>query len=252
MQHLTNATNHTLQTNCFPDKLKQAEVLPIYKKLEPLEKENYRPVSLLPHISKVFERIICKQINTYMEDEISSYVTGFRKSHATQHSLVITLERWKQAIGKGGYISVMYMDLSKAFDTINNELLLAKLGVYGFSTCALNLFYNYLKYGKQKVVINNKINSSEVVIAGVPQDSINCPLLFSLFRNDLILFLSTTVLCNYADDNNLYAIGNDKEETKRALVKNFQTVINWFYENYMIADTEKCHFVCMGKDLEEN
>ena len=70
--------------------------------------------------------------------------------------------------------------------------------------------------------------------------------------NDLILFLYTTVLSNYADDNNLYAIDNDKEETKRTLVKDLQKVINWFYENYMILFTGKCHYMCMGKDVEEN
>ena len=90
-----------------------------------------------------------------------------------------------------------------------------------------------------------------IVVAGVPQGSIDGLLLFSLFVNDLILFLYTTVLSNYADDNNLYAIGNDKEEIKRALVKDFQTVIYWFHENYMILNTEKCHYMCMGKDVEE-
>ena len=89
--------------------------------------------------------------------------------------------------------------------------------------------------------MNNKANSSEVVIAGVPQGSIDGPLFFNLFINDLILFLYTTALTNYTDDNNLHAIANDKEETKRALVKGFQTVINWFYENYTILNTEKCH-----------
>ena len=187
-----------------------------------------------------------------MEDKISNYVSGFGKSHGTQHSLVIMLERWKKAIDKGDYISVMYMDLSKSFDTINHDLLLAKLRAYGFSTSALNLLYSYLKYRKQKVVINNKTNSSEVVIAGVRQGSIDGPLLFNLFINDLILFLYTAVLSNYADDNNLYAIGNDKEETKRALVKDAQTVISWFDENFMILNTGKCHYICMDKDVEEN
>ena len=74
-KRLTTATKHTLQTNYFPDILKQLEVIPVYKKLDSLEKENYRPVSLLPHVSKVFERIICKHVNTYMEDKISNFVT---------------------------------------------------------------------------------------------------------------------------------------------------------------------------------
>ena len=108
----------------------------------------------------------------------------------------------------------MYVDLSKAFDTINHNLLLAKLRAYGFSTSALSLLYSNLKNRTQKVVINNKTNSSEVVIAGVPQGSIDLPLVFNLFINELIFFLYTTVLSNYEDDNNLYAIGNDKEETE--------------------------------------
>ena len=83
--HLTNSVNHSLQTSVFPQKLKQAEVILLHKKLDPLNKENYRPVGLLPHLSKVFERIIYKQINSYMEDKLAKCLTGFRKSHGTQH-----------------------------------------------------------------------------------------------------------------------------------------------------------------------
>ena len=143
------------------------------------------------------------------------------------------------------------MGLSKAFDIINRDLLLAKLRVYGFSASALNLFYSFLKNRKQKVVINNKTSSSEVVIASIPQGSIDGLHTFILFINDLILFLYTTVLNNYAERSNLCALGIDKEETKRVLVEDFQTVIYWFYENYMTLIKEKVK-ICMGEDVGEN
>ena len=85
--------NHGLETSVFPRNLKQVEVIPFYKKLDPLNKENYSPVSLLPHLSKVFERIIYKQINSYMEDKLTKCLTGYRKSHGTQHSLLAMLEK---------------------------------------------------------------------------------------------------------------------------------------------------------------
>ena len=94
MKYLTNNINHSLKESTFPDELKQSEVIPAYKKLGPLQNENYRPMSLLLHISKVFERVIYKQINNFMENKISKCVTGFRKLHGTQHlrerSLVVS------------------------------------------------------------------------------------------------------------------------------------------------------------------
>ena len=111
----------------------------------------------------------------------------------------------------------------QAFRTINHNLLLTKLRTYGFSTSALNSLYSYLKNRAQKLVIINKTSSFEVVIDGAPQFSLEGRII-----SDLILFLYTTVLSNFADRNNLYAIGTDKKETKRAFIKGFQTVINWF------------------------
>ena len=129
---LTKAINLTITECEFSDKLKKLEVIPLYKKQDPLKKENYRSISLLPHVSKVFECILYTQINNYMQNELSKYVTGFRKSHGTQHSLMIMLEKWKNVLDKGEYVCVLFMDLSKAFDTINHDLLLAKLRAYGF------------------------------------------------------------------------------------------------------------------------
>ena len=111
----------------------------------------------------------------------------------------------------------------QAFRTINHNLLLTKLRTYGFSRRALNSLYSYLKNRTQKLVIINKTSLFEVVIDGAPQFSLEGRII-----SDLILFLYTTDLSNFADRNNLYAIGTDKKETKRALIKGFQTVINWF------------------------
>ena len=148
--HLTNSVNHSLQASVFPQNLKQAEVIPLCKNLDLLNKENYRPVNLLPHLSKVFEKIIYKQISSYMEDKLTKCLTGFRKSHGTQHSLVTMLEKLKSGIDNAAYVSALFMDLSKAFDTINHDLMLAKSKAYGFSTNALNLMHSYLKTENKK------------------------------------------------------------------------------------------------------
>ena len=108
-----------------------------------------------------------------MKDKLSKCLTGFRKSHEAQDLFVTMLEKWKKAVGKGEHISALFMDLSKAFDTINHDLLLAKLKAYGFSLNAVELMRSYLKNRKQRVQINNKFSSENIVIARVPQGSID-------------------------------------------------------------------------------
>ena len=125
-----------------------------------------------------------------MEDKLSKCLTGFRKSHGTQHVLVTMLEKWKKAVDNEEYVSALFLDLSKAFGTINHDLLLAKLKAYGFSSNTLKLMHSYLNNKKQQVQINNKFSSESIVITGVSQGSIDGLLLFNLFINDLVFFYS--------------------------------------------------------------
>ena len=144
-KYLANTINHSLKESTFPGELKQSQVISAYKKIDPLQKENYRPVSLLPLISEVFDIVIYKKINNFMENKISKWVTAFRISHCTQHSLIVVLEKWKKVFDKEENMSAIFIDFWKVFDTTNHGLLLAKLIEYGFSKQALSFMFSYLK-----------------------------------------------------------------------------------------------------------
>ena len=136
-----------------------------------------------------------------METKLSKYLTGFRKNHGTQHSLVPMIEKWKNALDKGEYICALFMDLSKAFDTIDHNLMLAKLEAYGFNENSLHFMHSYLKNRKQRVQLNNSFSKIGKVKVGVPQGTINGPLLFYIFIKDFIIFIEHSNISNYADDN---------------------------------------------------
>ena len=121
-----------------------ADITAGHKKFDKSNKANYRPVSILPTISKVFERNMFEQIDTYMSDYLSQCLCGFRKGYNTQSCLIIMLEKWRKALDNRNIAGGLLTDLSKAFDCINHELLIAKLEAYGFEHSALNFVYSYL------------------------------------------------------------------------------------------------------------
>ena len=134
-----------------------------------MKKENYRPISLLSHMSKVFERILYNQLNNFMKDKLSNILTGFRKGHSAQHSLLIMIEKWKRALDENMNVGAIFRYLSKAFDTLNHRLLLAKLEAYGLQPTALKQMENYLAGRFQRTKVSNSYSSSSEIIAGVPQ-----------------------------------------------------------------------------------
>ena len=115
------------QNKLFPTKLKFADISPIFKQFENILVKNYRPVSLLPFASKIFERIMQKQVNAYIDRYLSPYLCGYRKGYSSQYALLAMIEQWKLSLDKCGFEGGILMDLSKAFDTINHQLLIAKL-----------------------------------------------------------------------------------------------------------------------------
>ena len=141
---MTGVINPSIATSSFPDEFKLAEVVSAFKKDGPLDKENYHPISLISHTSKIFEKILFNQINDYIEPYFSELLAGYRRNHSTQHCLIKILEKWKQFLDNGYNIGILFMDLAKAFDVLNHSLLLAKLDAYRFSLKYTTFIQRYL------------------------------------------------------------------------------------------------------------
>ena len=151
---LQKLLNESIETGSFPDSLKSADITPVFKKKDPLNKTNYRPVSVLPIVSKFFEKIMQKQVNGFISNCLSPYLCGYRKGYDTQQALLALIEKWKKNLDDKSYGGVVLMDLSKAFDTLNHDLLIAKLTAYGFEHDALKLIYSYLANRWHRLNIN--------------------------------------------------------------------------------------------------
>ena len=145
---LTALVNLSIENNCFPDKLKEAQVTPIFKKRDPLMKTNYRPVSVLPIFSKIFEKVYEIQLSEYFDKIFNPFLCAFRRG--CQTTLLGLLEYWREALDQNQYIAAVLMDLSKAFDCLPHNILLDKLSVYGVSPHSVALLESYLSNRKQK------------------------------------------------------------------------------------------------------
>ena len=145
-----------------------------------------------------------------------------------------------------GFAGAILMDLSKAFDFLNHELLIAKLEAYGFSRSALKLVYDYLSNRKQRVKINGSFSSWQESIKCVSQGSVVGPLLFNVFINDLFFLVEETEICNYADDTTIYVCGHKLEHIVSSLKTDAQRLSKWFLDNSMKLNPDKCHPLVFG------
>ena len=213
--HLTSIFNTCIDTGTFPDLCKLADVKPIFKKADPLVKKNYRPVSILTAISKLFEKLLEGQLQLFQNSILHPSVSAFRPVHSCQSVFLKLTEDIRLELDRGQITGLVLMDLSNAFDSIPHPLFISKLHAYGMTCSALNLITSYLTERKQRVNLRGCTSNYAIITTGVPQGSVLGSMFFNLFLNDIFFAVNEAVMYSYADDNTLKANAN---EVKKILI----------------------------------
>ncbi len=240
-QPLTYIMNQSIKTGIVPDEWKTAKVVPLHKKDSTQQKENFRPISVLPALSKILERHVhtffYKFLGTY--DLIHLAQSGFRTLFSCETALTNILHKWTSAIDQDKLNGVILLDLRKAFDLIDHAILLKKLKMYQCSENTMKWFTSYLDQRAQCTIFKGKVSEKSTITCGVPQGSILGPLFFILFINDLPLCVENSDCDMYADDSSVTNSADNVMELEENLNDDMESVSGWCSDNHMLANASK-------------
>ena len=239
--------NNHMREGVFPSIFKTAKVTPIYKKDNRECIENYRPVSILAIFGKIFEKLIYNRLYKFLSANgiLHDEQFGFRKNHSTVHALHQSVQSVSSTLAKGKHVLGIFIDLSKAFDTLDHSILLEKLNRYGIRGTALKLMESYLNNRDQYVSFNNTASEKLPILYGVPQGSILGPLLFLLYMNDIINCYKdpNTRFVLYADDTNIFVSGPSKESVFEKANYVLEHVSTFMRCNLLHINMSKCSYI---------
>ena len=235
--------NKSISSGQFPTAWREAKVKPLFKSGSKDDINNYRPISILPTISKLTEKWVEKQFSQYLTDFklLHKSQSGFRPKHSTNSALILMIIFWLKAINEGKAVGCGLVDLRKAFDFVDHEILLTKLRSYKCNDSGLSWFKSYLCNRTQPVSLNNNLSDASNIIYGVPQGSILGPLLFLIFINDLPLYIqnNSSTVDLYAGDTTIYFSKHDELVLERNLQNSLGCLQMWCQQNGMILNIDK-------------
>lgn len=240
-ESITYLCNQSIKMGIFPDKWKEGKVTPLLKTGDKDDPNNYRPISILPVLSKLLEKHVHDHVMEFLVSYNLLHTTqsGFRPNHSCETALAYMIDNWLGAINKGQMIGAVMVDFKKAFDLVDHALLLRKLHHYKFSDTTINWFSSYLLNRSQKVCINNTISGAAPINSGVPQGSILGPLMFLMFINDLPLYTNLVNTDLYADDTTLYEMNTSVQSIKNKLESALENLSKWCNKNGMLINAAK-------------
>ena len=246
---LTKLFNFSLLSGEVPWEWKMARVSPIYKGGDIEIAGNYRPVSVLPVVSKIMEKLVHQQLYSYLQQHaiLNPAQFGFRPNHSTQDVLVSMVDDWRLALDKDKIVGAVMIDLSKAFDSVNHSILCAKLEGYGVRAEALKWFRGYLSGRRQGVCFENAVSEWRDIKRGVPQGSILGPLLFTIYVNDLPEAVVNSRTKQYADDTTIYLTSDNRIDLERGLSNDLALVDEWLRRNSLQLNVRKTQMIVLSR-----
>ena len=240
--------NYCIQEGHYPGCFKVARVVPVYKGEDPTQFANYRPVSVLPVLSQLFERVIRVRLEGFLNSKgvLTPGQYGFRAGHSTAMAVLDMVEKVRGAWGRGNAALGVFIDLKKAFDTVDHGLLLSKLEHYGIRGVALALLESYLRGRCQYVVYGGRESGRGEVECGVPQGSVLGPLFFLIYVNDMGRACEGLDLVLFADDTNIFAEDRDPAALFGKVNRGLGGLARWFRCNRLTLNLKKTEYVYFG------